>query len=54
MDRQRHLASCRLQALLNLAMPALHFDRMLLFVDPTPLARGVAREKVEVVNYSDD
>ena len=29
----------------------LHFDRMLLLLDPTPLTRGLARQKVEVVNY---
>jgi hypothetical protein len=31
----------------------LHFDRMLLLLDPTPLARGLARQKVDVVNYPD-
>ena len=31
----------------------LHYDRMMLLLDPTPLARGLARKKVEVVNYSD-
>jgi hypothetical protein len=30
----------------------LHYDRMLL-LDPTSLARGLARKKVEVVNYPD-
>ena len=29
----------------------LHYDRMMLLLDPTPLARGLARKKVEVVNY---
>jgi hypothetical protein len=31
----------------------LHYDRMMLMLDPTPLARGLARKKVEVVNYPD-
>jgi hypothetical protein len=31
----------------------LHYDRMMLLLDPTPLARGMARKKVEVVNYPD-
>ena len=31
----------------------LHYDRMILMLDPTPLARGLARKKVEVVNYPD-
>jgi hypothetical protein len=31
----------------------LHYDRMMLILDPTPLARGLARKKVEVVNYPD-
>src|SRR5690349_7949121 len=31
----------------------LHYDRMMLILDPTPLARGLARQKVEVVNYID-
>jgi transposase len=31
----------------------LHYDRMLLLLDPTPLARGLARKKVQVVNYPD-
>ena len=31
----------------------LHYDRMLLILEPTPLARGLARKKVEVVNYPD-
>src|SRR5260370_20835922 len=31
----------------------LHYDRMLLILDPTPLARGLVRKKVEVVNYPD-
>jgi hypothetical protein len=31
----------------------LHYDRMMLLLDPTPLARGLARKKVEVVNYPD-
>jgi hypothetical protein len=29
----------------------LHYDRMMLILDPTPLARGLGRKKVEVVNY---
>ena len=29
----------------------LHYDRMMLLLDPTPLARGLVRKKVEVVNY---
>ena len=31
----------------------LHYDRMMLVLDPTPLARGLVRKKVEVVNYPD-
>jgi len=31
----------------------LHYDRMKLILDPTPLARGLVRKKVEVVNYPD-
>jgi hypothetical protein len=31
----------------------LHYDRMMLLLDPTPLARDLARKKVEVVNYPD-
>ena len=31
----------------------LHYDRMMLMLDPTPLARGLQRKKVEVVNYPD-
>ena len=31
----------------------LHYDRMMLVLDPTPLARGLARKRVEVVNYPD-
>lgn len=31
----------------------LHYDRMMLILDPTPLTRGLARKKVEVVNYPD-
>ena len=31
----------------------LHYDRMLLILEPTPLARSLARKKVEVVNYPD-
>jgi hypothetical protein len=31
----------------------LHYDRMMLMLDPTPLARGLMRKKVEVVNYPD-
>jgi hypothetical protein len=31
----------------------LHYDRMMLLLDPTALARGLARKKVEVVNYPD-
>jgi len=29
----------------------LHYDRMMLILDRTPLARGLVRKKVEVVNY---
>ena len=29
----------------------LHYDRMMLLLDPTSLARGLVRKKVEVVNY---
>src|ERR1700676_351749 len=31
----------------------LHYDRMMLMLDPTPLTRGLVRKKVEVVNYPD-
>lgn len=31
----------------------LHYDRMMLLLDPTPLARSLARKQVEVVNYPD-
>jgi hypothetical protein len=31
----------------------LHYDRMLLMLEPTPFARGLVRKKVEVVNYPD-
>src|SRR3954454_7815383 len=31
----------------------LHYDRMLLLLDPTPFARGLVRKKVGVVNYPD-
>jgi hypothetical protein len=31
----------------------LQYDQMLLLLDPTPLARGLVRKKVEVVNYPD-
>jgi hypothetical protein len=31
----------------------LHYDRMMLILEPTPLARGLVRKKVEVVNYPD-
>ena len=31
----------------------LHYDRMMLLLDPTPLARVLVGKKVEVVNYSD-
>jgi winged helix-turn helix protein len=31
----------------------LHYDRMMILLDPTPLARRLARKKVEVVNYPD-
>src|ERR1700726_4530019 len=31
----------------------LHYDRMMLLLDPTSLARGLVRQKVEVVNYPD-
>ena len=31
----------------------LHYDRMMLILDPTPLTRGLVRKKVEVVNYPD-
>ena len=33
--------------------PTLHYDRMMLLLDPTSLARGLVRKKVEVVNYPD-
>jgi Winged helix-turn helix len=31
----------------------LHYDRMMLILEPIPLARGLVRRKVEVVNYPD-
>jgi len=31
----------------------LHYDQMMLILDPTPLARGLVRKKVQVVNYPD-
>ena len=31
----------------------LHYDRMMLILEPTPLARGLVRKKVDVVNYPD-
>ena len=31
----------------------LHYDRMMLLLDPTPLTRGLVRQKVEIVNYPD-
>ena len=31
----------------------LYYDRMMLLLDPTPFARGLARKKVDVVNYPD-
>ena len=31
----------------------LHYDRMMLMLEPTPLARSLARKSVEVVNYPD-
>src|SRR5438270_8799053 len=31
----------------------LHYDRMMLILDPTPLTRGLVRQKLEVVNYPD-
>jgi hypothetical protein len=31
----------------------LHYDRMMLLLEPTPLARGLVRKKVQVVNYPD-
>jgi hypothetical protein len=31
----------------------LHYDRMILLLDPTPLAHGLVGKKVEVVNYPD-
>lgn len=30
-----------------------HYDRMMLLLDPTPLARGLVRRTVDVVNYPD-
>lgn len=32
---------------------SLHYDRMMLILEPTPLARTLVRKKVEVVNYPD-
>lgn len=31
----------------------LHYDRMMIILDPTPFARRLARKKVEIVNYPD-
>jgi hypothetical protein len=31
----------------------LHYDRMMLLLDPTSLARGLVRKRVEIVNYPD-
>ena len=31
----------------------LHYDRMMLLLEPTPLTRGLVRKQVEVVNYPD-
>jgi hypothetical protein len=31
----------------------LHYDRMMILLDPTPLTRGLARKKVDIVNYTD-
>src|SRR6202035_3226884 len=31
----------------------LHYDRMMLMLDPTPFARGLVGKKVDVVNYPD-
>jgi hypothetical protein len=31
----------------------LHYDRMMLILDPTPLSRGLGRQPVDVVNYPD-
>jgi hypothetical protein len=31
----------------------LHYDRMMLLLEPTPFARGLVRKKVEVTNYPD-
>ena len=31
----------------------LHYDRMMLLLEPTPLAKGLVRKKVDVVNYMD-
>jgi hypothetical protein len=31
----------------------LHYDRMMLMLDPTPFARGLVRKKVDIVNYPD-
>jgi hypothetical protein len=31
----------------------LHYDRMMLILDPTPQARGLVRKKVDIVNYPD-
>jgi hypothetical protein len=42
--REKRTVTCNL---------TLHYDRMMLLLDPTPLARGLARKKVEVVNYPD-
>ena len=33
--------------------PLLYCDRMTLLLEPTPFARGLARKKVDVVNYPD-
>ena len=31
----------------------LHYDRMMLILEPTPFARSLVRKKIEVVNYPD-
>jgi hypothetical protein len=35
------------------SMASLYYDRMMLLLEPTPFARGLARKKVDVVNYPD-
>jgi len=46
-------ALCWREARTVTANLVLHYDRMMLLLDPTPVARGLVRKTVEVVNYPD-